>query len=293
MKTLRAVPVLAIAALAACTSESKKQLDALAHVDSVRVDSLAAVRQELLEAVMASAEFMNDINAELAQARFLVTKPTVAATAEIPDPNLERNQVIMKIGHLVARLDTVQTRLSSARASVAILTRKDSALMVKVAEFEKSVADLQAAAETQRAEFQAVIDGQGAKIAGLTTHVGTLKDSVGKLVAEKNAAYVVIGTREELIKKGVLVAEGSKRFLVAGARPVKPARTLDTAAFTKIDRTVDRTIVLPAGNYEILSRQDPAFASPAPKKGKITGILSIEQPEQFWETSPFLIIVRT
>jgi hypothetical protein len=293
MKTLRAVPVLAIAALAACTSETQKQLDVLAHVDSVRVDSLAAVRQELLEAVMASAGFMNDINAELAQARFLVTKPTVMGTAEIPDPNLERNQVIMKIGQLVARLDSVQNRLSSARASVAILTRKDSALMVKVAEFEKSVADLQAAAETQRAEFQAVIDGQGAKIAGLTTHVGTLKDSVGKLTAEKNAAYVVIGTREELIKKGVLVAEGSKRFLVAGARPVKPARTLDTAAFTKIDRTIDRTIVLPAGNYEILSRQDPAFASPAPKKGKINGILSIEQPEQFWETSPFLIIVRS
>src|ERR1700754_3008178 len=128
MKTLRAVPILAVAALAACTTETRKQLDELARVDSVRVDSLAAVRKELLEAVMASAEFMNDINAELAQARFLVTKPTVMATAEIPDPNLERNQAVMKIGPLVARLDSVQTRLSSARASVALLTRKDSAL---------------------------------------------------------------------------------------------------------------------------------------------------------------------
>ena len=35
------------------------------------------------------------------------------------------------------------------------------------------------------------------------------------------------------------------------------------------------------------------FATPGPKKGKIEGILSIEQPEQFWEASPFLIIVRT
>jgi hypothetical protein len=293
MKTLRAVPVLFVAALAACTNETQKQLNELAHVDSVRVDSLAAVRKELLEAVMTSAEFMNDVNEQLAQARFLVTKPTVMGTAEIPDPNLERNEAVMKIGQLVSRLDSVQNRLSSARASVAILTRKDSALLVKVAEFEKNVADLQASAEAQRAEFQAVIDGQGAKIAGLTTHVGVLTDSVGRMIAEKNAAYVVIGTREELIKKGVLVAEGSKKFLVAGARPVKPARTLDPAAFTKIDRTVERTIVLPAGNYEILTRQDPAYASPMPKKGKINGILSIEQPEQFWETSPYLIIVRS
>ena len=293
MKTLRFVPALFVIAFGACSNETQKQLNELAQLDSVRVDSLAAVRQELLEAVMTSAEFMNDINEQLAQARFLVTKPAVMGTAEIPDPNLERNQVVAKIGHLVARLDSVQTRLSSARASVAILTKKDEALLAKVAEFEKNVADLQASAEAQRAEFQAVIDGQGARIAGLTTHVGELTDSLGHLIAEKNAAYVVIGTREELIKKGVLVAEGSKKFLVAGARPVKPARTLDPTAFTRIDRTVERTIVLPAGKYEIISRQNPAFASPAVKNGKISGILSIEQPEQFWGTSPYLIIVRS
>src|SRR4051812_6861191 len=293
MKTLRAVPFLVAAALAACTTETSKKLEKLTYVDSIRVDSLAAVRQELLEAVMTSAEFMNDINTELAQARFLVTKPTVMGTAEIPDPNLERNQVVTKIGQLVARLDSVQTRLSSARASVALLSKKDSALLVKVAEFEKSIGELQATAETQRAEFQAVIDGQVMQITGLTTHVSALNDSVGRLTAEKNTAYVVIGTREELIKKGVLVAEGSKRFVVAGSRQVKPARTLDPSVFTKLDRTVDRTIILPAGKYEIISRQNPAYASPALKNGKIGGVMTIEQPEQFWEASPFLIIVRT
>ena len=176
MKTLRAVPLLVAVALAACTTETSKKLENLTYVDSIRVDSLAAVRQELLEAVMTSAEFMNDINTELAQARFLVTRPTVMGTAEIPDPNLERNQVVTKIGQLVARLDSVQTRLSSARASVAILTRKDSALLLKVAEFEKSIAELQATAETQRAEFQAVIDGQVMQISGLTPHVSALND---------------------------------------------------------------------------------------------------------------------
>jgi hypothetical protein len=293
MKTLRALPILVAVALAACTTETSKKLENLTYVDSIRVDSLAAVRQELLEAVMTSAEFMNDINTELAQARFLVTKPTVMGTAEIPDPNLERNQVVTKIGQLVARLDSVQTRLSSARASVAILTRKDAALLQKVAEFEKGIAELQAKAEAQRAEFQAVTDGQVMQITGLTSHVSALNDSVGRLTAEKNAAYVVVGTKEELIKKGVLVAEGSKRFVVAGSRPVKPARTLDPSVFTKLDRTVDRTIVLPAGKYEIISRQNPAYASPAAKNGRIAGVMTIEEPEQFWEASPFLIIVKT
>ena len=52
------------------------------------------------------------------------------------------------------------------------------------------------------------------------------------------------------------------------------------------------TIVLPAGKYEIISRQNPAYASPTGKGGKVEGIMTIDQPEQFWEASPFLIIVR-
>lgn len=293
MKTLRAVPVLAVAAFAACTTETQKKLDQLSYADSMRVDSLAVLRQELLEAVATSAGFVNDINAELAQARFLVAKPTVALTAEIPDPNRERNEAVMKVGQVVARLDSVDKRLATARTSLALMSKKDSALLVKVAEFEKTVGELQSAAEAQRIGLQTVIDDQTTQIAGLTGHVGALKDTVGRMTAEKNTAYVIIGTREELIKKGVLVAEGSKRFIVAGSRPVQPARTLDPSAFTKIDRTVDRTIVLPAGKYEIISRQNPAFASPGPKKGKVQGIMTIDQPEQFWEASPYLIIVRS
>lgn len=301
MKTLHAVPFLILSAtLAACTTDTRKQLDRLAYADSIRVDSLATVRRELLDAVMTSGEFINDINAELARARVLASKPTLMTTAEIPDPNAERNQVVARITHLVARLDSVQTRLSSSRLLVAQLSKQDSALLVKVAEYEKSVEALHIAAETQSAEFQAIVDGQTTHIAALTTQVGTLDqarlalaDTLGRLTMEKNTAYVVIGTKEELIKKGVLVAEGSKRFVVVGSRPVKPARTLDPSVFTRIDRTVDRTIVLPAGKYEILSRQNPSYASPkVPKNGKIAGVMTIEQPEQFWEASPFLIIVR-
>src|SRR3954468_4360574 len=101
MKTLRAVPILVIAALAACSNETQKKLDQLAVADSMRADSLASVRRELLAAVATSAEFLSGIAAELAQAPFLIANPTVMGTAEIPDPNFERNQAVMKVGHVV------------------------------------------------------------------------------------------------------------------------------------------------------------------------------------------------
>jgi hypothetical protein len=299
------VPVLFIsgATLAACGKETEQKLHTLAHVDSVRVDSLANVRKDLLDEVMASTQFVTQINTELAKARSLAAKneAKLETSAETAQTNQDRKMIVARITHLVAKLDSVQTRLASTRARAQKLSQQDSGLVAQVAAYEKSIADLQASTEKQKQEFQAVIDRQTTQIASLSgqvdtlTHVRTaLVDTVGQLTSEKNTAYYVVGTKDELIKKGILVAEGSKRFLIAGSRRVAPARALDPAAFTKIDRLSDRTIDLPAGEYEILSRQNPAYVAPKVQKdGKIAGGLTIEQPEQFWEPSRFLIIVRS
>jgi hypothetical protein len=292
-------------ALTACNNEAKEQLATLAHTDSVRVDSLAGVRKELLDEVMSSTQFVAQINTELAKARSLTSNAdskteSMDVGAKVK-ANEDRKVVVARISHLVAKLDSVQTRLASTRARAQKLSQKDSALMVQIATYEKSVADLQAAAEKQRSEFQTVIDQQTTQIAQLSTTVDTLTqvrtaltDTVSQLTTEKNTAYYVVGTRDELIQQGILAKEGSKRFLVVGSRTLAPARELDPSKFTKIDRLTDRTITLPEGEYEILSRQNVAFAAPALEKdGKIMGKLTISQPEQFWENSRFLIIVKS
>ena len=52
-------------------------------------------------------------------------------------------------------------------------------------------------------------------------------------------------------------------------------------------------INLPAGDFKIFSRQNPAYASPFATKGdKISGGLHVDQPEKFWEPSRFLVLVK-
>jgi hypothetical protein len=283
--------------LAACNGSKQDQ----AATDSAGVDSLALVRQQLLDEVIASTGFMNDVHKQLEKARVL----TIASVKSEETPsemgrlNEQRKEVLSGITRLVARLDSVQGRLTNTRYQVSQLNKKDSALLAQVAEFQKNVADLQASADSQRTELQTVIDQQKGQIVALTSKVDTLDrtriallDTVGQLTSQKNAAYYVVGTRDELIKKGILVAEGQKRFWVVGSRTIVPARNLDPTNFTKIDRTSDRTIELPAGEYQILSRQSPEFVTTTSKDGKITGPLTIEQPDQFWKASPFLIIIK-
>jgi hypothetical protein len=305
VKSIRFAPVALVAAavLAACSGEVKQQLATVQHVDSLRVDSLGNIRKELLEEVMTSTQFVNQINTELAKAKALsaTTPAQLETNAEVTQVNEERKRVMMKITHLVARLDSVQSRVAGLRTRVAQMSQKDSALIAQVAAYEKTISDLQASAEKQRADFQGVIDKQTTQIASLNSTVDTLThvklaltDTVSQLTTEKNTAYYVVGTKDELIKKGILVEEGRKRFILVGGRKTEPARNLDPTSFTKIDRLANRTISLPEGEYEIMTRQDPTYAQPQVQKdGKIAGGLTIDQPERFWGPSRFLIIVRS
>jgi uncharacterized phage infection (PIP) family protein YhgE len=295
--------MLSAAVLAGCNTETKQQLATIAHVDSLRVDSLSAVRKELMSEVMSSTQFITDINRELAKARALASKQpaTLETSTEMTATNEQRKAVVARITHLVARLDSVQNRLTATRSRVSQLTKDDSVLVAKVADYEKSIGELQAQAQKEREEFQAQINQKTTEIAGLNSRVDTLNtvrtaliDTVTQLNTEKNTAYYVIGTQDELVKKGILTTEGGKRFFLLGGRKVLPARQLDPSGFSKIDRLSERTIQLPAGEYQVLSRQNMSFAKPqAENGGKISGALSIEQPERFWENSRFLIIVRS
>jgi hypothetical protein len=304
VKIFRALPVvlLSAAVVTGCDREVKQQLATITHVDSLRSDSLSKVRKELLEEVMASTQFVTAINRELAKARVLAAKQDtkLETTSEMTATNEQRKAIVGRITHLVARLDSVQTRLASTRSRVSKLAKEDSVLVTQVKAYEKSIVELQESAARERADFQNVIDQKTTEIASLSSRIDTLTtvrtalvDTVHQLTTEKNTAYYVVGTKEELIKKGILMEEGSKRFMLVGGRNLVPARQLDPANFSKIDRLADRTIKLPDGEFQIVSRQNAVYARPAAeKRGKIAGALTIESPEQFWEPSRFLIIVR-
>lgn len=295
MKVARVVPfVLALtsaATLAACTGGGPSKED-LQVASIASAESLSVLRNELLDQMMEGTQFVNEINAELAKARSMALTPRqLEPHSEVLDVNAERRRVVERITQLVTRLDNVSFRLSTTRNA---LIQRDTALARKTAEYELMIAEANQAAEKQRAELQAVIDAQTTRIAELHGKIDTLSGDISRLVSEKNAVYVVVGTRKELVRKGILVAEGPRKFGVLGPRTVVPARTLHPAAFTKLDRTVDHAIILPHGGYKILSRQNTSFAQkPAGKGGVYEGAILIEEPAKFWNASPFLIVVRS
>jgi predicted nucleic acid-binding Zn-ribbon protein len=303
--------VLAIAAavtLVACDTPAKKQL---ALSDSMRADSIVQIKDEMLNEVMASTRFVNDLNAEIAKLKTPLKsglKVGTATESDLGQAKAEREAVTERVRELVARLDSSEARIASLRSRASTLSRRDAQLAEQVALYEKTIGELRETAERQRTDMQAIIDEQGTKIVALTSTVDTvtrqnvrlageraaLSDTVSQLTTDKNKVYFVAGTKDELIKKGVLVEEGSRKVLgIFGSRPVAPARALDPSVFTSLDRLRDRTIILPEGEYKVVSRQDLAFTTPAERKDdRVVKSLQIDSPEKFWETSKFLVLVR-
>ncbi|MEO7085090.1 MAG: hypothetical protein ABI442_03165 [Gemmatimonadaceae bacterium] len=297
--------------LAACDTKAKDQLKSLAHADSLRTDSLLSIKNDLLSEVMTSTQFVNDINTEMSKLKSrqaVKLNTSLTRESDINAIKEERAAVLGQIQALVARLDSSEQRVASLRSRAASLSAHDATLVTQIASYEQTITDLRHTVDKQKADYEATIAKQNVQIAALNSKVDTITtqnthlttektaliDTVGQLTNEKNTAYYVIGTKDDLVKAGILVEEGRKRFLVVGGRAVSAARELDPSKFTKIDRLKDRNIPFPDGEYTIFTRQNPAYASPqATHDGKLSGGLRIDQPERFWEPSRFLIIIKS
>jgi len=286
----------AVVATTGCNQAELKKALAEAQAAEAQKDSL-------LTEVLETTQFVSDVNSELAKAKSVAIKP--AGT----DPGLpgmkkdreERKAALDRIQQVIARLNETETKLTETETRAKQSRQRNARLLAQIETFKKTVEDLKATAETQKADYEAQLAEKNTQIATLAGRVDTLSsdnaalsDTVANLTTYKNTVYYAIGTKDELIKRGVVTKEGSK-FLIFGGTRLEPARNVNPEAFTAIDKTQTMSIPLPRTDkkYKIVSRQSPTYlASNVTKDGKVTSSVEISQPEEFWSASKYLILVQ-
>ena len=286
--------------------QDRKQLTtALAEAKAAEAD-----KDSLLTEVLETTQFVSDINAELAKAKGLAVTPAKSDPG-VPGANADRaarSAALERVKQVIARLNETDTKLAATAKRAKQSQQRNARLLAQIETFKKTVDDLRTTAEQQKTQYEAVIADQQHQIVALNGRVDTLNkrvdtltavkvaltDTVSTLTSYKNTVYYAIGTKDELMKKGVIVKEGAK-FLFFGGTRVEPARTVVPEAFTAVDKTQATSIPLPHPDkkYTIVSRQNPTYLASAPKDGKISGqALQIGQPEEFWSASKYLILVE-
>ena len=272
-----------------------------AELNRALAESRAAEAQKdsLLTEVLETTQFVSELNSELAKAK------SVATMSENADPGLpgaihdreERKATLARIQQVIARLNESEAKLTAAETRAKNARFRNARLLAQIAMYKKTIEDLKTAAEQQRAENEeqrlqiALLAGQ---VDTLGKERNTLRGSVANLISYKNTVFYAIGTKDELLKDGVVTKEGSK-FLIFGGTRLEPARNLNPAAFTAIDKTQTLSISLPRidKKYKIVSRQSPEFLSgDVTPKGDVKGVVEILSPEEFWSASKYLILVQ-
>jgi hypothetical protein len=276
-----------------------------AELQKALSDSRAAEAQKdsLLTEVLETTQFVSDVNSELAKARSVAI---INASEDGGAPGAardreERRATLARIQQVIARLNESEAKLTATEKRAKNARVQNARLLAQISTYKRTIEDLKAAAEQQRAEHEAIIADQRSQIALLAGQVDTLdrerttlRGSVANLITYKNTVFYAVGTKEELIEKGVVKKEGSK-FLFFGGTRLEPARDLNASAFTAIDKTQTLSIALPRSDrkYRIVSRQSPTFlAGDVTSDGDVKGVVEIVSPEEFWSPSRYLILVQ-
>ena len=193
---------------------------------------------------------------------------------------------------VMARVDALVERARTTSSQLAQSKNSNTALRAQLASDSAMITDL-----------NTTIHRQAAMIEVLSVRIDSLKHATLQLASSltnaefaHNKAYYVIGSEDELVKRGVIVREGGANLLFAHpGRTLQVARSLDPQVFTALDQRDAKTIAVPdtTRRYRVVSRQSLDDAVVAHRdQNSFKGNLTIASSTKFWTPSRFLVLVE-
>lgn len=285
-----AVGVLLVAStlLAGCESKASRER-------AQQLVSVSAEKDSLLALVAENARLVSEIGSELSKVREVRRPMRAVVSPETPGASTTsyRDSLMNRMRDVVTRVNEAEQRLAQSQRRLRTMASESDSARAQLALIQQTVNDLRATMENQRTTMeQMTTEITALKEANtqLTTKTVAMSDTLNKL----NTVYYVIGTKDELKERGIIVEEG-KKFLIFGGKSLAPARDIPSEAFKSADMRTISEIPLPdpQKQYRIVSRQNLEFlGNGVTPDGKVTGSVQITSPEAFWEPSKYLIIVE-
>ncbi len=282
----------------ACTSPRDRaradSVQALATQQKVMMEQLVAQRDSVSRVLGDADAFIGQIDKSISRVKGMAATSRTAKNSEsgIEDQLHARKDMLRRVNALVDRARETSRQLTELQDKQSRLLAENGKLTAENGRLKDSVD----AAVRRIAELDQNIEEQAKTIAALEARIDALGQEVAAARAAYSKAYYVIGTEDELLKKGVIVKEGGTNLLIKRVgRTLVPARELPTEVFTPIDTRDVHTIAIPdtTRRYQIVSRQSLDDAKVANRDGAyFRGPLEIPEAERFWSASRFLIIVQ-
>ena len=216
----------------------------------------------------------------------------VDPAGEIPaGPGTYREAMLRKLEIVRRRLSDVEDSSRVRGERLLEAARDNDQLRMEVEEHLRTIEgqkDMISTYLVRIAELETQVTALTDSTRKLTEANEMLADSLRRITTRANAAWYVVGTRDQLVRAGVLTEEGG---VLGFGKSLAPSRAMTRSIFTRIDRLRDTVIAMPeAKEYRIISRHDPGLVS-VDVSPTLGGTMRIKDPERFWSASGWLIVV--
>lgn len=264
--------------------ELQQRISQLQTSDSTMQQGISD-RDKYMEQVIAA---VNDAYTNLEKAR--VMEGGVAKRSGGVEGSSTMTNVVTR-DNLLNNLRDISTALKENRKRIGALQSQSRGYSKQIAGLDTLIDNLKASIaerEESIAQLQARVQGLEANVAENTktiAHKDSVIDDQRKTI---NTAYYVVGTKDELEKKGIITNEGGFLWGLLGSTTVL-SDSVSTASFEPIDGTTNQSIHVNGTIDEILpSRTEGTFAT-----DETGSALTILRPSKFWQQRLLVIVVKS
>lgn len=256
--------------------EGNPLADSLSNVNGELSGKLSEKEAALQEFVNSFNEIQDNLNA-------------IKEKEKIVSSHNQSGDVKSKEETIKEDIQAIYDLISKNKSRIGELSAKLKNSKTKITGLEQMIANLQSqidSKDNEIAELKASLESKDIELSNIAMHLEN-SEKVSNAKTEKlNTAYYAFGTKKELIEKGVISKEGG--FIGIG-KSTKVKDDFNKEYFTKIDITNTSSINIGAKKAKVLSTHSTSSYKLVGEK--TVEKIEITNPEEFWSSSKYLVIV--
>lgn len=209
-------------------------------------------------------------------------------TARFDKGNVEMDESMKK--DIIADIELINNLLIENKEKMSFLNSKLKNSNLKIKELEKMIENMSIQLQekdAQIAELQTQLAEANQQLAVLFEEYNNRIEELGEQEEKLNTAFYCYGSEKELKEQGVITKEGG--FIGIG-KTAKLSDDFNKDYFTKVDITIDREIELNVEKVKLITTHPSESYELVGEQGNYEK-LKITDPELFWSSSKYLVIV--
>lgn len=195
-----------------------------------------------------------------------------------------------KEDQIVEDIQSIYDMMNQNKQKLAGVSAKFKKANLRIAELEKAIENLNQQIlekDAEIADLKDRLEKMNLEISDLTARYEETSAQSTEKTSKLNTAYYAFGTSKELKKQGVLTKEGG---IIGLGKTAQLGKDFNKNYFTKIDITQVTSFPLAAKKAKVVTNHPSGSYTIEGTKDKVERFV-ITNPEEFWASSKYLVIV--